>query len=62
MIKNSQSGYTFSSHQCHDGIKMDITISVEKDMAMSELLTSYASLSHGVYLELARDVSEGGEI
>lgn len=50
-------GYTFSSHQDQDGIKMDITISTEKHMAMSELLARYAAMSHGVYLELAKDIS-----
>lgn len=50
-------GYTFSSHKNQDGIKMDITISAEKHMAMSELLKRYAALSHGIYLELAKDIS-----
>lgn len=53
----SDEAYTFSSHRNQDGIKMDITISTEKHMAMSELLTRYAALSHGVYLELAKDIS-----
>lgn len=52
-----EQGYTFSSHQDQDGIKMDITISTEKHMAMSELLTRCAAMSHGVYLELAKDIS-----
>ncbi len=34
---------------------MDITISTEKHMAMSELLKRYAALSHGVYLEIAKE-------
>lgn len=36
---------------------MDITISTEKYMAMSELLAHYAALSHGIYLELAKDIN-----
>ena len=52
-----EQGYTFSSHQNQDGIKMDITISTEKHMAMSELLKRYAALSHGVYLEIAKDIN-----
>ena len=53
----SDEAYTFSSHRNQDGIKMDITISTEKHMAMSELLARYAALSHSVYLELAKDIS-----
>lgn len=53
----SGEAYTFSSHRNQDGIKMDITISTEKHMAMSELLARYAALSHGVYLELAKDIN-----
>ena len=56
--KMKEDRYQFSSHQHHDGIKMDITISTDRDMAMSELLAGYAALSHGVYLEMARDINE----
>lgn len=51
-------GYTFSAKQEVDGIKMDITIKTEQDMVMPTMLARYAALSHGVYLDMARDISE----
>ena len=57
-METIKAGYEFSSHQNHDDIEMDITIKTTKEMAMSELLGRYAALSHGVYLEMAKDISE----
>lgn len=50
-------GYTFSGQQSNNGIKMDITITIEQDMAMSEVLARYAALSHSTYLTIAREFS-----
>ena len=56
-MESIKSGYEYSSHLNQDGIEMDIAIKTTREMAMSELLGHYAALSHGVYLEMAKDVS-----
>lgn len=56
-VESIKSGYEYSSHLNQDGIEMDITIKTTREMAMSELLGRYAMLSHGFYLEMAKDVS-----
>ena len=43
----------------NDGIKIDIAIETTKKMAMPELLKKFAASSHAMYLEVARDISEG---
>ena len=56
-VEQIKSGYEYSSHLNQDGIEMDITIKTTREMAMSDLFGRYAALSHGVYLEMAKDVS-----
>ena len=56
-VESIKSGYEYSSHLNQDGIEMDITIKTTREMAMSELLGRYAMLSHGFYLEMAKDIS-----
>ena len=52
-------GYSFSMSTINDGIKIDIAIETTKKMAMPELLKKFAASSHAMYLEVARDISEG---
>ncbi|MCI6159356.1 MAG: hypothetical protein MR669_07185 [Selenomonadaceae bacterium] len=53
-----ETGYTFSRKRQLDGIKISIAIETQTDMAMPLLLTRCATLTHCVYLDMARDINE----
>ncbi|MBE6092864.1 MAG: hypothetical protein E7201_06825 [Selenomonas ruminantium] len=57
-METIERGYEFFSRVKQNGIEMDITVKTTREMAMSELLGIYAALSHGIYLDIANDISE----
>jgi len=49
-------GYNFKTTVEFEGVKIDMVIRTTKAMTAPILMDSYAVLSHGLYVELAKDI------